>query len=459
MKRTLLIAAALAVAVSTASGAASSRPSADSAAAVAPFVGADTFLVIRGDVSKFDVRATFAKADELARRMMKDDYHPKERRELEEAQRETSRWVSEFTRAGGREIYLVLGLADMDRGPFLVVPTTDRTDTEAIGNLLTIGHTRPPARDPATPRTSPGGPFPTCRKIRGAMVAGPPSTLRRLETMQPVPRPELAKAFEATQGSLIQLALLAPPAIKAMLAQPDVKLPPEMGIRSPAELADGFSWAAAKVEGPPRMSIDLVIQATDGAAARALGDAVDNLFRWTEKTKPGLLFGAFPDLHGMLAMFRPTVSGDRLTLSLPISSIDELLTIHLPPVLAEARTLAKLTVSSTRVKGILNAIALYATAATGMPSTWPKDLETLVEVNYITRATLKNPCDPSRSVGYGYIRPRADPPANRLIVYELHQDWTRGVAVAFGDGHVERIKDREKFKRLLDEARRHAAKE
>jgi len=519
MKRFGLIITVVALTAGSAWAVGWSSSASGSAAAVAPFVGADTFLVIRGDVSAFDVRSAFAKADTFARRMLKDDYSRKEQQELEEARREASRWVSEFTAAGGREIYLVLGMADMRDGPFLVVPAGGGADTEAIINLLTTGHRRPPAgarrdtgrpmerpmpvrpvrpeppaeappvkmppteaprpgsgetygdtaavtsgNDPTAkkaveePRPRPSGPFPACRRIRGAVVAGSPRTLRRLEQMRPANRPELARAMGAVRGGLIQVALIPPAAAKAELATAEKELPPEMGIRSLSELAKGFSWAALRAEGPPRMSIDLVIQASDGAAARALGQAADNLFRWIEKTKPEPL-GTTSDLSRALNLFRPVVSGDRLTLSLSSGDIDDILFVHLAGPIAEARRLAKRAVSMSRIHNILNCCMMHKS---DNKDQWPKDLRSIED--YLgSREMLKNPDDPSRSIGYGYIRPprqsRIEDPSRRLVVYELREDWTRGVAVGFADGHVEAIKDRDKFRKLLDEARRNAAKE
>ncbi len=449
MKSTLLIAAALAVAASTTSGADESRASVHSAAAVAPFVTADTFLVIRGDVSKLDVRATFAKADEFARRMIKDDYDEDGQRALANARRRTRKWVKAFARAGGREIYMLMGLSTMRSGPYLVVPETDSANIEAIANLLTIGQTQP------TENANSDGPFKTHRRIRGALVVGSEETLEHVQKTEPVERPELAKAFEATQGAAVQAVVILPPPMKAELLKIASRPPPELGADTVELIARGFSWASIGVNGPPNTSLQLVIRATDSAAAQAIGDAVPKLFRWIEKKNP-LLVPQRPDQRHPLSFFRPGVSGNKLTVTLSAKQIDKLLYEHSAPMVANITAMQKEVESQTNIRVIVRAIGQYAEDRNDQ---WPKRLETLVKAGYIKRDILRNPNDPSRRIGYGYVRPAAMPTGDRLVIYELRQDWTRSVGAGFADGHVERMAHRPTFNKLLAEARRHAAKE
>ncbi len=452
MKSTFLTAAALVVAVSSASAAGLSRSAAGSAAAVAPFVGADTFLVIRGDASKFDVRATFAKADEFARRMIKDDYDEEGRRALAEARHLTSEWVTAFTRAGGREIYLLMGSSDPRHGPFLVVPETSSANIEAIANLLTTGKTQP------TKHAKSLDPFEAHRRIRGALVVGNERTLDHLQQMQPVERPELAKAFQATQGAAVQAVVILSPPMKAELLK-IASRPPKLGADVVELLAKGFSWASIGITGPPNMSLQVVVGATDSAAARVLGDVAPRLFRWMDKSKSRKLQGILhemPDLYHTLSVFRPDVSANQLTVNLSAKQIDKLLYEHSAPVVAEMIGRRRAHQSSDHMFAMVRVIALYAQDRNGQ---WPKRLEALVEAGYMKRGILRNPNDPSRRIGYGYIRPAAMPTKDRLVLYELRQDWMHGVGMAFADGHVERVLHRPTFNRLLAEARRHAAKE
>jgi hypothetical protein len=65
---------------------------------------------------------------------------------------------------------------------------------------------------------------------------------------------------------------------------------------------------------------------------------------------------------------------------------------------------------------------------------------------------------PQYEIGYAYIRPAglvtwATPENKRLAFYERFEEWPGSVRVSFTDGSVERIDDRERFERLVAEAR------
>lgn len=91
---------------------------------------------------------------------------------------------------------------------------------------------------------------------------------------------------------------------------------------------------------------------------------------------------------------------------------------------------------------------------------WPHEISQIAP--YIHTGTLHNPDRPQYEIGFVYIRPSgplhwADPQDKVLIFYERFEEWPGSVRVSYTDGTVERIDDRERFDRLVAEARRRAA--
>src|SRR5262245_720275 len=90
---------------------------------IAPFVDPQTVAVCRIDVTRFNVADLF---DKVATTTGVD------RKELKVVQEELTKWGGTFTKAGGREIFVLLSLADVPLQAFAVVPLPDGADADAL---------------------------------------------------------------------------------------------------------------------------------------------------------------------------------------------------------------------------------------------------------------------------------------------------------------------------------------
>ena len=90
---------------------------------------------------------------------------------------------------------------------------------------------------------------------------------------------------------------------------------------------------------------------------------------------------------------------------------------------------------------------------------WPATLQALVDSGHLTAERIRNPraSDPAAGeFGWLYIRPSVAPGGaggTRLVITEPAPEPWSDVVIAFEDGHVEVVNDRERYERLLAEAR------
>src|SRR5438046_1743974 len=97
------------------------------ARAVAPFVDEQTVGVAHVDLTRIDAGALLARVAEVA----------KLGEEIEGPKREMGVWLAALARAGGKEMYVVLSLADLPaKPPLVVVPLEAGADADAIRREL-----------------------------------------------------------------------------------------------------------------------------------------------------------------------------------------------------------------------------------------------------------------------------------------------------------------------------------
>jgi prepilin-type processing-associated H-X9-DG protein len=83
---------------------------------------------------------------------------------------------------------------------------------------------------------------------------------------------------------------------------------------------------------------------------------------------------------------------------------------------------------------------------------WPETLKDLIAEG-LSEEVFVNPVQPDNPDSYVYVKP-ADPgnrsnPAKTVVIYETYDTWGIGINVGFLDGHVEFIRDEQKFQDLL----------
>lgn len=83
---------------------------------------------------------------------------------------------------------------------------------------------------------------------------------------------------------------------------------------------------------------------------------------------------------------------------------------------------------------------------------WPEKLQDLIEEG-LSSDVFINPHQPDNPDGYVYLKPAEKRPgaAQTVVIYEAYDMWGIGINVGFLDGHVEFIRDEQKFEDLLSQ--------
>jgi hypothetical protein len=165
-------------------------------------------------------------------------------------------------------------------------------------------------------------------------------------------RPDLAKALSAAGDAA--LGWPSPRATTARgLKESLPALPPELGGISGGELADGFGWLSAGVNPPPKLSLQVTLQAKDARAAQQLRSIAASGLDLVVKNEQVLR--EFPPIKGLAPLVLPKVEGDRLVLKIDEQQgnltkiIDELV----KPALANARAGAQRAQSGNNLKQLI----------------------------------------------------------------------------------------------------------
>jgi hypothetical protein len=244
-------------------------------------------------------------------------------------------------------------------------------------------------------------------------------------------------------------------------------LPEEIGGGPSTVVTQGIQWAAVGFDAPMKMSLQLVIQSADPAAAQALADQIDKVFNILTAppaaSQPTRLERSvkeirevLPELPAMLVMLQPKVVEDRLVLSLNNQQTNQLVDQLLTPMIVRSRQLAKQAISMAQCRHIAMALYLYTEEHQGQ---WPDDLQTLVQADMIGESSLVNPANPRVKPGYIYVKPPVRPekirnPSQHILIYENFTDWpAEGICASFVDSHAERIIDQRWFEKLLADSK------
>lgn len=246
------------------------------AKAIAPFVEDDTALVARLDLAALDAAKLYSLAESFA-----SPEHP-----LLQTQTAVNRWLEEFRQAGGREVYVVVTLADLpEEPPFMIVPLGKQTDEKALRKLTGGSH--------------------VVERIGDTLFVGSTHSRERLANSIPAQRPELARAFAAIGDRQVQIAFIPSAASRRVVEELMPNLPVELGGGPVTTLSRGVLWAAIGGDLSPKPTLRLVVQSQTAEAARALRDYLTRLLR-----------DRSPQLEKLLATLLPAAHDDRLTLSL-----------------------------------------------------------------------------------------------------------------------------------------------
>jgi prepilin-type processing-associated H-X9-DG protein len=427
------------------------NPSTNPAGAIAPFLDDQTVIVGRADLSAVDPAAIaewvlgvakdvkFAGQEDVAKQI--GEFRPV-----------AEKWLADFRKAGGREIYVLVNLTDLaGGGPVVVLPVAPGGDARALRRLM-MGGGADVGADAADAAAAalPDKQVTRGEEIRGALVIGLSNSLRRLKDLkQPAVRPGLERALApAAAGGgggadAAVLWVLVPSAENRRVVEEMLpRLPEELGGGETATLTHGFEWASLAVQLPPRPSLRLVIQSKDAASARALAEAIRQLMAAAARA---MVDGMPPDqrpnpfmVGSLIAALTPRPDGDRLVLSLDEPALRRLAGQLVAGPLGQARASAARAQSQNNMRQLLLACMLWSNDHKGE---WPDNLATAAKAAGVDATNLlKNPSKPA--TGYTYLKPSSkDPnPSTTVAIYETDPS-PEGRNVGFADGHVEFLKE------------------
>jgi len=256
---------------------------------IAPYLDEQTFAVAHVSLTGLDCAAVLP------------DFGPFEGIDAagaKDLQANADRWLGEFKKAGGRDVYLVFSLADFPDVPFLIAPLPDGSDAKALAALFKFQ----------------AGPFQGGEQVGDVVFAGTAAARERLRTLKPAPRAELARAFAAAGDGAAQVAFIPPPHLVRIFDELMPVLPKEVGGTKAPVLTQGLRWAALGLDAPPKMSLRWTVQSKDAAAARAFAAALPPLLKGLGQLKE--VRDALPGFEKTAALLEPKVEEDRVIVSL-----------------------------------------------------------------------------------------------------------------------------------------------
>jgi hypothetical protein len=252
----ILLAAVLATATTAAIAAEGFDP-AQRAGTIAPFLDEQTYIVAHVDLQRVDVEALW----ERITRLLTEEVSPQSE-EFIGPKKEVKEFLDGMIKAGAREIYVVVSMADTPpEMPVIVTPLRSGAEERAIRSLLLTGK----AGDPASSATS----APTSATNRetfilhNAVVLCGSSTVERLKAMTPGERPELVKAFAAAGDTAGQLLLLPTEDNRRVIEETMPELPAFLGGGPSTTLTQGLLWGAVGADFPPKMRLQAVVESKD----------------------------------------------------------------------------------------------------------------------------------------------------------------------------------------------------
>jgi len=379
------------------------------AAAIAPFIDEQTIVVAHVDLARIDLDATL---DSLAKVIGPESAGGGQFGQIRPIPKAI---VGALRKAGARDVFLVVSLADAPGEPILiVVPLGPGADQRALRGVLYSGRADGPV---SRPDDTPGrGRARTqVAVVRNAVVRCKRPILQRVSKMTPHRRPELARAFAAAGDTAAQVLLLPTANDRRVIEELMPKLPTEVGGGPSTVFTRGMLWAAVGVNAPPKASLSLTIQSVDADAAKAMAGLLDTVFKLIAADRN--VRRVMPEIDKILAALRPRVAGDRLVLHLPPQKFNALLEGPIASAIRADMRLSQLKAYRTRLLFIGAAVNTYSRKHDGA---YPPDLHAMVTEKMLSKRVLVSPMSGKRE--YVYIRPPGgmtrEASAQFVMIYE-----------------------------------------
>jgi prepilin-type processing-associated H-X9-DG protein len=384
---------------------------------VAPFLDNQTIAVLHIDVTRIDIDILCRKVIDMGQIKPEEDMHQK----ITETGKNVRKWLLDFNYAGGKDIYVILSLADFPKF-FIIVPPQPQADLAALKELL---------------KSTIVGEFDldAVEYIKGAIVAAHSETIQRLKNMTAVPSDTLADAFTAAGDSAAQLLIVPTPDQRRVLAEMAPPLPEHIGAVPTTPLARALNWIALGVDGPPDIKLNLTVQTPDPVTAQAAHVNIMKIYQ-ALRIYNQRYNSQYRLFEKMLTLLTPTVKENQVILQLNHEKANTILTDFLTPMIIKERERAQLKLCAHQLKALGTAIFVYQNDHEG-----------------------KNPPDPQSLFGKGDIVPDivyrgADlndkVPSTMILIHDkLQKHQGRFVDVFFADGHVEQLNEQE-FQKAIE---------
>ncbi len=263
---------------------------ADPAKAVAPFVDEQTIAIFHINIWRID-------GEQLVDKVVQLTKLPRDQVAKHTAMVRQN--LTTFKEAGGKDLFVIVSLADLPHPGLVVVPLYPESKVDALErmvHLFQIG-----AKGEAA-------------KLHDALVFGDAQNLARLAKLQAKPSPLLARAFASVGDTAAQALVLPQAAPPEMVEQMLAILPKELGEVPVTVLTRDIQWAVAGGDLAPGAKIRVVIQAQDDKAAAALNVLIARQLKQASDM-PAVL-ALVPNLGQLISALTPKVEGDRLVLTL-----------------------------------------------------------------------------------------------------------------------------------------------
>jgi hypothetical protein len=304
---------------------------------LAPYLDEQTVAVARLDLNAVDV-------DALSVKMVKLTGMPAN--QVEQGRKHVREVHAQLRRAGASEIYVVMSLADLPApGPFFVIPVTAGGDAKKIANVLE------------------GLNMEENWEHDGLLISAPKQSSARVKSITPAARPDLAAALAAIPNAAAQVVLVPGADQRRVLEESLPKLPAELGGGPGSILTKGVNWAAAGIVIKPKISLQVVVQSPDDAAAKSLGEVAKKALDFVAQSGKEMQV----ELRSIAPALTPKIAGSRLTMSL--SEDDESVSKVLAQAAQKTRAASGRTNSMNNLKQIALALHNYHDAMGAFPAT------------------------------------------------------------------------------------------
>src|SRR5262245_36773979 len=257
--------------------------------AISPYVNDETLGALYLDTTQLDTAALLKRFGEL---------WGEEEKKIEEI-RKIAQPFAETLKKQARGVVILNGMdvGSPDHTTILLLLDKD-ADVKALLALLNINDLLGPFR---------------FEHRDGLLVGASDLGFRRLKVLKPSARPELARSLAGSDG-LVRIVFSPPSILRRAFEEVFPELPKEVGGGSIKMVSQGIRAATLTFESPPKTKVELTIQASDAANAKALTSLLQKILEGLKEFKQ--LKEELPGVEKFIGVLKPETAGDKVTLKI-----------------------------------------------------------------------------------------------------------------------------------------------